>query len=154
MKSGTLDESEIVEIDDCAPSMDQMPGVLQVFAGYARSMNKLPELAPDGSLLVLMDVAESFVARCFEIFDVEKFPQEFANSEPPPQKVVKVDRREGRALSKRAVMRFKISKARFFLTSGYHVALQMPVGGSIFRFVEYDAAAPKDIFAFVRKALR
>lgn len=151
--SRTLDETDILEIDDCAPAMAGIPGVLQVYAGDARLMNQLPKLSPDGSLLVLMDVADTFVARCFAVFDVEKFPQEYADREPPPQKVTKVDRREGLALSKRSVMRFRIAKARFRLTSGYRVALQMPVGGSIYRFVEYEAAAPQDIFAFVRDAL-
>lgn len=154
MKQGTLAEKDRFKIDDYAPSMAEVPGVLQVYAGDARLMNRLPDLAPDGSLLVLMDVADTFVARCFAVFDVEKFPQEYANREPPPQKVTKVDRREGQALTKRSVMRFKISKVRFRLSSGYRVALQMPVGGSIFRFVEYDAASPKDIFAFVRDELR
>lgn len=153
MSPGTLAEADILEIDDCAPSIADMPDVLQVYAGDARSMNQRPKISPDGSLLVLMDVADSFVARCFAVFDVWKFPQEYANSEPPPQKLTKVDRREGQTLSKRSVMRFKITKVRFRLTSGFHVALQMPVGGSILRFVEYDAASPKDIFAFVRKAL-
>ena len=150
----TLAAQDLLAIDDCAPSMAEMAGVLQVYAGDARLMNQLPKLSPGGSLLVLMDVADSFVARCFAVFDVEKFPQEYADREPPPQKVTKVDRREGRALAKRAVMRFKIAKMRFRLTSGYRVALQMTVGGAIYRFVEYDAAAPEDIFAFVRDELR
>jgi len=153
MKSGTLAEKDILEIDDCAPSMAEMRDVLQVFAGYARSMNKLPEISPDRSLLVLMDVADTFVARCFQVFDVYRFPQEYAATVPPPDKVVKVDRREGQSLSKRSVMRFKISKARSFLSSGFHVALQMTIGSSILRFVEYDAASSKDIFTFVRDAL-
>lgn len=152
-KSDSLAETDLFEIDDCATSMAGMPGVLQVYAGDARLMNRPPKLSPDGSLLVLMDVADTFVARCFQVFDVEKFPQEYTDREPPPQKVTKVDRREGAALSKRSVMRFRIAKARFRLTSGYRVALQMPAGGSIYRFVEYEAAAPQDIFAFVRDAL-
>lgn len=154
MNPGRLAEKDIVEIDDCAPSMAGMPGVLQVFAGYARSMRRLPDLSPDGSLLILMDVADTFVARCFAVFGAQKFPQEYADTVPPPDKVETVDRRAGQALAKRSVMRFKIAKVRFRLTSGYRVALQMPVGGSIFRFVEYDAASPADIFAFVQEELR
>jgi hypothetical protein len=149
-----LSEREILEIDDCAPSMADLPGVLQVFAGDARLMNRLPDRAPDGSLLVLMDVADSFMARCFAAFDVQKFPCEYASLQPPPDKIEKPDRKIGRALSKRCVMRLRIAKVGHFLSSGYRVALHMTDGGSIFKFVEYDASSPSDIFAFLRTALR
>jgi hypothetical protein len=154
MKRKTFSEADILEIDDCAPSMTDMPGVLQVFAGYGRSMNRLPAISQDGSLIVLMDVADTFVRRCFDIFDVRKFPCEYASTVPPPDKVETVSKSVGRSLSKRSVMRFKISKVGSFLSSGYRVVLQMTVGGSIFNFAEYDVASPPEIFAAMKTALR
>jgi len=154
MKPKRLSEREILEIDDCAPSMTDIPGVLQVFAGYGRLMNRLPDISPDGSLVVLMDVADSFMAKCFAAFDVQKFPCAYASLQPPPDKIERLDRKAGRSLAKRSVMRLRIAKVGRFLSSGYRVALHVTAGGSILKFVEYDASSPPDIFAFLKTALR
>ena len=154
MKLKRFSEEDILEIDDCAPSMGEIPGVLQVFAGYGRLMNKLPEISSDGSFAVLMDVADNFVARCFEVFDVEKFPCEYASMAPPRDKIEKLHRKSGRLYSRRSVMRIRIAKVGSFLSSGYRVILHMTAGGSILKFVEYDASSPQDIFALLKIALR
>ena len=149
-----LSERDVLEIDDCAPSMTEIPGVLQVYAGDARLMNRLPALSRDGSLVVLMDVADSFMARCLAAFDVEKFPCDYASLQPPPDKIERLHGTAGRSLLKRSVMRLRIAKVGRFLSSGYCVVLHMTDGGSIFKFVEYEASSPAGIFAFLKMALR
>lgn len=154
MTSKRLSERDILEIDDCAPALADIPGVLQVYAGYGRQMNRLPEVAPDGSLLVLMDVADSFMARCLAVFDVQKFPCEYASLQPSPDKIERPDRTIRRLLAKRSVMRLRIAKVGRFLSSGYRTALHTTAGGAIFKFVEYDAPSPPDIVAYLKTALR
>ena len=153
MRLKALSEKEILEIDDCALSLSQMTGVLQVYAGYARSMRRLPELSPDGSLVVLADVAGSFIKKCFEAFDAGRFPYEHGKIDPDLAKVESIDRRSARSLERRSVFKLKIFKIGAFLSFKYRVVLEISVGGSILRFADYEAASAPEIFSVVRKAL-